>query len=254
MAEYLYPESSMRTNSLASMYSEIAMESYFHATEYYRMIQNKNYTVCSAYELSEMNKYVVKTVVFSAMSIESFLNDYAAACLGDSEFYSNFDKLSTISKFQLIAKFILKSPVEKDKTYYFYLKTLFALRDSYIHNKSTSFDTKGYKSLEEYLADTQEVYKEELFEESWTFDKNEINHNHRSATNALKAIKEIALYFDKNDARKIAMRRLFHPLGIQCGSEKEKEYKTMVFSELGIKVDEFYEFQVQNTAISNRGS
>ena len=243
MAEYIYPEGA-RNNILAGMYSEIAMEAYFHATKYYQIIRENNYSAFSEYELSEMNKYIVKTVVFSAMSIESFLNDYAAACLGDSEFYSNFDKLSSVSKFQLLAKFILKSKVEKDKKYYFYLKTLFTLRDSYVHNKSTSFDTEGYATLEEYLDYAQEAYKEELSEESWSFDKDEIDTDYRGATNALKAIKEIALYFDKNDASQIAMHRLFHPLGLQLGSEKEKEYKAMVFSELGIKVDENYEIQI----------
>ena len=98
MAENIYPEGA-RNNMLAGMYSEIAMEAYFHATKYYRVIRENDYSAFVGYELSELNKYIVKTVVFSAMSIESFLNDYAAACLGDSEFYSNFDKLSTIGKF-----------------------------------------------------------------------------------------------------------------------------------------------------------
>lgn len=243
MAEHIYPDGA-RNNMLAGMYSEIAMEAYFHATKYYQIIRENNYSAFSGYELSEMNKYIVKTVVFSAMSIESFLNDYAAACLGDSEFYSNFDKLSAVSKFQLIAKFILKSKVEKDKKYYFYLKTLFTLRDSYVHNKSTSFDTEGYATLEEYLDYVQEEYKEELSEEAWCFNKDEIDTDYRGAINALNAIKEIALYFDKNDASQIAMRRFFNPFGLQAGSEKEKEYKTMVFSQLGIKVDENYEIQI----------
>ena len=94
MAERIYPEGA-RNNILAGMYCEIAMEAYFHATKYYQIIRENNYSAFSGYELSEMNKYIVKTVVFSAMSIESFLNDYAAACLGDSEFYSNFDKSRT---------------------------------------------------------------------------------------------------------------------------------------------------------------
>ena len=88
------------------------------------------------------------------------------------------------------------------------------------------------------------ISKEELSEESWSFDKDEIDTDYKGATNALKAIKEIALYFDKNDASQIAMHRLFHPLGLQLGSEKEKEYKAMVFSELGIKVNENYEIQI----------
>lgn len=243
MAEYIYPDG-VRNNFLAGMYSEIAMEAYFHVTTYYQIIRDNNYAAFSVYELLEMNKHIVTTVVFAAMSIESFLNDYAAACLGDSEFYSNFDKLSTIGKFQLIAKFILKGKVEKDKKYYFYLKTLFSLRDSYIHNKSTSMDLEGHATLEEYLNPVQEVYKDELSEGFLRFDKGEVDNAYNEATNALKAIKEIALYFDEKDARHISMNLLFHPLGLQVGSDKEKEYKALVFAKLGIKVDESWEIQI----------
>ena len=176
MVECIYPEGA-RVNMLASMYSEIAMESYFYASKCYQVIRDNNYSRACVYDETEMDKHIVKTVVFSAMSIESFLNDYAAACLGDSEFYENFDKLSAIGKFQLIAKFILKCKVEKDRDYYFYLKTLFRLRDSYVHNKSKSFDLTGFGiSLEDWDY-IQEMHKEEVPEDSGALDKDEIDND-----------------------------------------------------------------------------
>ena len=243
MAEHIYPEG-IRTNVLAGMYSEIAMESYFYAKKYHDILKENNYSAFFVQEEQEMYKNIVKTVVFSAMSIESFFNDYAAACLGDSEFYSNFDKLSSLGKFQLIAKFILKSKVEKEEKYYFYLKTLFSLRDSYVHNKSTQKEIDGFTNLEDFLGFFEKLHKGEFVAEPLSLGKSEIDNDYKGAVNALKAIKEIALYFDKYDANRFAIQSLLHPLGLKLGSEKEKEYKAVAFKELGIKADGYYEIQI----------
>ena len=237
MAERIYPEG-LRSNCFAGMYCEIAMESYVNASNNFKVLSENNYSILYAYEHIEMDKNVIKTIVFSAMAIESFLNNYAAACLGDSEFYCNFDKLSTMSKFQLIAKFILKSEINKQSSCYYYLKSLFRLRDSYIHNKSSIEKIYGFSSVDEANEFIQITYGDELEEYEYHYNKDEINKDYKSALNALKAIKEMADYFDKYDGARIATPILFHPSGILCGSKKEKEYKTQVFSELNIKVDE----------------
>lgn len=236
MAKKIYPKAA-RTNCFASMYCEISMEEYFKVSEIFNYLSKNDYIVSEEYNYSEMNKGVIKTVVFAAMAIESFMNDYAAACLGDSEFYSNFDKLSTISKFQLIAKFILKSEINKEASYYYYLKTLFRLRDSYVHNKSAKFnmDFSSFEDASEYRKYVPIECSENIC------DKDEVNDDYKSALNALKAIKEIAEYFDEHDSNVMAMRILFNPLELLYGSEKEIEYKTRVFSELNIKADKYNE-------------
>lgn len=233
MAEFIYPEA-MRQNYYASTYSEIAMESYYYARKNYDIICENDYSYFKAKELCEMEKNVVKTVVFSAMAIESYLNDYAAACLGDKEFYDNFDRLSAIGKFQLIAKFILKSEFDKGKSYYCYLKELFSNRDAYIHNKSQAFDMEGCATLDEFVDYAEEKYKEELKEEIGSFDRKSIDDFHKCALNSLKTMKEVGLYFDKYDANRFAINRLFTPTGILAGDEKEKEYKSFIFPLLNI--------------------
>ena len=70
------------------------MESYYNATASYKQIKEAEYSWDYYGEYDSMNKSVVSTIVFSAMAIEAFINDYAAACLGDLDFYDNFDKLS----------------------------------------------------------------------------------------------------------------------------------------------------------------
>lgn len=238
----MYPEG-LRKNCFAGMYCDIAMESYFNAVKALEVIrENKYSSVHSACEYIEMNKNVVKTIVFSAMAIESFLNDYAAACLGDSEFYDKFDKLSTMSKLQLIAKFILKSEIDKKQSYYSYIKSLFKQRDSYVHNKSKQEHWEKYSSLEEFLNEFEQN-AEEFKETDFTYNKEEIEEDYRSALNALKAVKELAIYFDENETTKRALGTMFSPLGLLCGSEKEKEYKKKVFDDLNITVDGNYRIQ-----------
>ena len=96
------------------------MRNYYWAKKSYDTLDKTDYENY-LYVLDEIHKYTISTVVFSAMSIEAFFNNYAASCLGDEEFYDNFDKLSVISKFKLIAKFILKEDIDKTQSYYLYL-------------------------------------------------------------------------------------------------------------------------------------
>ncbi len=209
------------------MYCEMAMQSYYHAHGYYNVVQRKGYSMLAANEHFAMNKEIISTVVFSAMTIESFFNDYASACLGDENFYEYFDKLSPESKFVLIAKFILKTDVDKGQGYYSYLKALIKKRNEYVHNKSK---------------ECNQVVAEKENESNMTecdmpiFDKKEIQKDMRHARDAIKGIQVIADYFDKHDSNVHATSRLFTPDMIRYVSNEEQRYKRFVFSELGIKV------------------
>ena len=173
------------------------------------------------------------------MCVESFLNNYAAACLGDSDYYENFDRLSAIGKFQLIAKFILRTDIEKGNAYYSYLKQLFKNRDAYVHNKSRKAKYQGMSEdeFEEYQNFIQNSIDEEQYEEP-TFSAEEVASSIREARDALKAIKEMAIFFDKFDSEAYAFVKLFHPNGLVWGHPSERRYKAVVFPLLGIKVDE----------------
>lgn len=187
-------------------------------------------------EYSSLVKSIVSTVVFSEMSIESFFNDYAAACLGDSEFYGSFDRLSVLGKFELISKFILNTTVEKGKSYYSHLKALIKQRDEYVHNKSSYSSFQGYSAQE--IEEIHKLHQSDDFEYAEPLlEKKEINDYLRTGLNSLKAIRDIANYFDEHDSNAHSIARLFHPSGILYSSPKEIQYKTLVLSQLGIKVD-----------------
>lgn len=233
MKNDIYPWS-IRENYLASMYCEMAMESFYQASVNYKKIKINNFSYDSLIEYNSMNKNMVSTIIFSVMTIESFLNDYAAACLGDSDFYDNFDKLSIISKFQLIARFILKSEIDKSESYYFYLKELIRERDKLIHNKSKKYRFQGY--TEEEYKEIEALHNQESMDETPLLDKDNIQENFRCSLDALKAIHKICSYFDKLDSSAWATIRLFHPDGTVMGSDTEKMYKNYIFPLLGIKV------------------
>lgn len=233
----IYPDGG-RENVLYSTYCDIAMRSYYNAYLLHEKIKKEKYSGELLEEKYLLEEQVVVTVVFSAMCIEAFFNDYAAACLGDSEFYDNFDRLSALSKFKLISKFILKTDIDKSKAYYSYLKSLFALRDSYVHSKSKEISFKGY-SKEEF-----NELKESL-EGQWPsfeiplLNKDSICSDMRQALNSLKAIREIAKFFDFYDDNAFANAKLFSPSVAFFLKGEEYKYKQYVLSLLGIKAEDY---------------
>lgn len=217
------------------MYCEIAMESYYNATASYQQIKKAEYSMDGYSEYDSMNKSIVSTIVFSAMAIEAFINDYAAACLGDSDFYDNFDKLSLLGKFELIARFILKSGrLDRGRACYYRLKSLIKARNSYVHCKSKHSVFQGYS-----LDEIQEIERMNSIEPEFPkIDSEEIESSVKEALDALKAIHDVAVYFDEYDSNIGAVSRLFNTFGLVAGEEKERQYKAVVFRLLGIKVGE----------------
>lgn len=235
MSENIYPNSA-RENCFAHIYCEIAMESYYNATVSYEQIRKAGYSWDYYGEYDSMNKAVVSTIVFSAMAIEAFINDYAAACLGDSDFYDNFDKLSLLGKFELIARFILKSGrLDKGNAHYCRLKSLVKSRNLYVHCKSKRAVIQGYS-----LDEIQKMKRLNSLESESPpkLDSEEVENGINEALDALKAIYDVAVYFDEYDSNIWAVSRLFNMLGLVAGDEHERRYKAVVFRVLGIKADE----------------
>lgn len=218
-----------REGSFCHMYCEIAMEAYYQAMQAHAAIKARNYSAYENKDYEAMNKHIVSTVVFSAMAIESFLNDYAAACLGDNEFYDNFDRLSVLSKFQLIAKFIIQTPVDKGQAYYSLLKSLFSNRDRFVHNKSRRMKFQGYP--EELM---EEIEQEWLSEEGPTFDLEDIRKDMRMGLDALKAMRELARFFDERDDNVSAQ---FHFFGSAVEFFVREPYQKEIFKLLKIPVE-----------------
>jgi len=223
-----YPQG-VRINCNAFVYSEMAVEAYSDALDFAEAIKAAEYKFLDTEkEYTFLYKRTIATVVFSAMTIESFMNDYAA-CLGDEEFYNNFDKLSVLSKFQLIAKFIFQAKIDKEKSYYCYLKKLVKNRDRYVHNKSESFNT-GALTEDEWLDEAyQKACEEQVFEEP-LIEKSDVDGMIREALEALKAVKEVSDFFEIHDDHFHADFRVWKI----CSGQECPEYAKKVFDQLKI--------------------
>lgn len=220
-----------------------------NAEKWFNLIKEHEFDISFLEEQTIMFQEVVKTVIFSAMTIEAFLNDYAAACLGDSEYYDSFDQLSILSKLELIAKFILKANIDKSRAYYSNLKSLVKYRNNYIHSKSKHTIIVGYSSLEE-MPDEEELF--EFFNEfgPLTLDQKEIRDDLNIALIGIKAIRDIMAFFDSHDEDVHATQRTFW-LGAVGSNKIPKDYRNHVFSVLGIK-ERDYGIPIQNPTIPDR--
>ena len=206
-------------NYNASIYCEMAMEAYYNLKKTVENMEDEleEYLKNGIY----INKCAISTVVFSAMCLEAFFNDYLAVFLGDDEYYKSFDSLTPISKLKLICSFIFEIEMDKKSLYYEYTKKLFKNRNEYVHSKSTKLPKSiGSASLEELDEITQEYDDRQLF----LSEKHDCKLLINLAEESLKAIKEISVLFDKNDSSVHAENLLFGT-GMRFGMDDEREYE-----------------------------
>ena len=224
----MYP-TQIRLRDFSTTYVNIAMRHYLDAKSQCNTIIRGGVISDEVFGLCPLfYQNVIICVVFSHMAIESFLNDYAAACLGDEVFYKSFDSLNILSKFQLIAMLILKSDFDKKESYWSFLLELNKLRNSYAHNKSERSD-KEYTASD--VAFLKGIYEEFGNLMPPLVDGTDFRATLRLALNALKAVRDVAKYFDTYDNQCCAIKRLFGTNSLM----DDRPFKTEVLSDLAIK-------------------
>ena len=228
--EQIYPEEG-RIGFCVSHYGEIAMEHYCKAKRCVEAFQAANYRELALPEhmLSEFQRSVMISIVFAAMAIEAFVNDYGAATTGDDFFYDNFDRLSTLGKLQLIAKLLLRTELDKGGALYSHLKTIFGARDKLVHSKTRSareyFEKRGY----EYGSTTErDVWEGFDPNDEPLLNKESITNDFEICRIGIKAMRELAYFFDRSDEGAIAVVKLFGVDRIgassKAGEEVSKEF------------------------------
>ena len=202
-----------RTNFLASLYVDIAAKNFSQAEalfyEFERYIDDPSSR--EDFDDKEIFERAVSTIVFSALTAESFINDYACKIMGDDFFYGNFQSLSTISKLQLCHKIVTGKSIDIGTSCcYTLLKQLTRWRNEFVHNKSTQCFGMSEEDLLEYK---QAVAEGKVEEFSYTESlksvaadlKDELSH----AYDSLRAIFELAKLIDSIDGRAYAEVHLF---------------------------------------------
>lgn len=224
-----YPESCARENCFASYYAEIAINCYYKILEIYEKYKNGKDNLEIMSEISKVHKNQMICCAFAEMALESFFNDYAAACLGDDEFYDEFDKLSVLGKFQMIVQFIFHKVFDKSKAYYSQLKELVRERNNLVHNKSRyvkpevlEMNTKYCEECSERDFDAEEYYKEEL---------SYINQSLKESKRYIKAMVSVAGVFNDYDVKFHPFVRLFGGVYLSL----KREYANTFAKEFGFK-------------------
>jgi hypothetical protein len=203
-----YPMSQSRTKSLANDYVSIALKNYSEMKEKYETLRLQDTDLDAIFDYNLIYQKRIIATGFSQMAIEAFVNDYAAACLGDNEFYDNFDKLSVDGKLQLVSTFIINDRLNKNSVMYANIKALKRQRNEFIHSKSYILEESEMKNCsmkeEEYYLSYDEriniTYKNLL--ERIKDDLDEVKK-------AVKALIDIANYFDSHDENVLATLELF---------------------------------------------
>lgn len=218
-----YPKDAFRMGCLAPLYMENAMENYIEAKEIFDKIQ-KGDEEWPQYTEENLTKKVSIVVVFCAMAIESFLNDYAAAALNDNNYYKCYDSLSIASKFQLIVQFILRKEFDKGKEPYGLLSKLTTSRNELVHNKSFDYsdilenpNSIDEKDKIEYI----DILKEDL----------------KSATDAVRAVVKLVNYFETNDMGTSACERMFASFTLCYFENEEESLELKELLKLGLNVE-----------------
>ncbi len=139
--EVPHPKECMsRVGSLSRVYFNISQEEYIKALEF-DLIDTSSLDEEERYKTSdESTRHAVKAIVFSAMCLESAINDYAGWQLGDRYYESHLDSLDVVSKWVVIPKLVCGKELPKSGASFSALKKLVQARNQLVHNKSRDFE------------------------------------------------------------------------------------------------------------------
>lgn len=97
------------------------------------------------YELhTKMYEYSVQALIFSALTVEAFANDFLVTNLGKKEF-EMLDKLEVKGKILVGTKLVTQKEFPMDKEAYGKLHKLITLRNKLVHAKSVNIDSDASK-------------------------------------------------------------------------------------------------------------
>lgn len=230
MKDSFFPEWWARENCNFSHYSPIAFRSFCELENAYKLIYDDEDLLLTGSKdyLVYENAAICET--FSAFALESYLNMYAATCLGDRAFYDNFERLSALSKMQLISMLLYQEQMNKDCELYSLLKHAFSKRDFHAHGKSTAIESGMTEEELEASIAYDYAHEDELIQEALFSERQRLKDERTSALLSLRAVVGVACYIDAHDTTAFAKRRLLHhdPNMVSFGSSFSEEMTALV--------------------------
>lgn len=229
-----------RINCLVPVFSDIALQHYQMLQSSYRKLETLKEMSDEAIQyMGEIDEHYIITIAFAAMTLEAFLNDYAAARLGDDLFYSNFEGLRPFAKIQFISKVMFNTFIDKGGTIYSLVEALVRERNKLVHCKSRAFTGYSEEELVELavMLENDENEQMKYIEELSKVDLEDQTDLLRKAKDALRALKEVANYFDKHDKEAYAMSKLLYSGSYMFNGTNSSKYNLIISAQktLGVK-------------------
>jgi hypothetical protein len=88
-------------------------------------------------------QYAIVAIVFSAFTLEAYINNYAARKRSNAFFKGHLDGLDFVSKWVVITEFFTGKQFPKDKQCYQRLEDLKKLRNELVHSKSKALQLEN---------------------------------------------------------------------------------------------------------------
>lgn len=193
--------SDARANLLALHYVEIAAKNYLKAEKQLNELREHSPLVDELAIGEEIFQHAVTCIVFSALTVESYINDYLCRIVGDMFFYDNLQSLSVISKLQLCYRIITSKELDKETSAcYALLKRLMKMRNDFVHNKSYECPAMSAEDVESYNeALAQGLVQERSYDEFVSSIIADRTIDLANAWDSLRAIFEVAKTIDGID-------------------------------------------------------
>ncbi len=143
-----YPVFYKRINNKDSSYFSIVYNLFMKNLNAASKLDLNNYENVDKCEEELINDYHIM-IVFSAMTLEAFINDYLAVCLSDNFYYTTFDKLTVIQKIETIYSIVWEDTFDKSSELYNRIQALLKQRNLFVHSKSKELDDDLIRSASE---------------------------------------------------------------------------------------------------------
>jgi hypothetical protein len=154
-------DSYSRMGGLHHVYFDIAQDEYAECLRV-ESIDTSDMHEGEKSELSyKATEHAVKAIVFSALCVESAINNYAGIHLGDSYSEKHLQNLDVVSKWVVIPKLACGKSMDKSGPAFGALKKLIQSRNKLVHNKSKEFDPT-IPNLGESLAKRDSDFKNDF--------------------------------------------------------------------------------------------
>jgi len=212
-------------------YSWMAMVSYADAKRHLDLLLKGEGQPDEILLMEDMlEREVMVTIVFSAMALESFANDFVAGECGDEFFLQEVKWWDTVKKIKWIRKNILGGELNNEEGLFSLIKALFRCRNLYVHNESKDVSKEMFQNA---MTDDEISKMSDLSEEEnmaiYTISESKkrgLKEDIEVAHAAIDAIYGVAEFFERHEKGEGAMSLLFG--AGRCGTYSKEEAQKVI--------------------------